>query len=104
MIDPNVIKKRLNKDYEHVKTFVTDTPAEPIFFACNFEDDTFMVVTIFMDAEIGGKFTLEESTLMEYVHDHFDAEQADDLRKVIISQIESGDATVVGAPDPKKLH
>jgi len=105
MIDPNKIKARLIKDYEHVKMFITGRIEEPVFFACNFEDTTFMVISVYMDSEIGGKFTIDTNMVdMQYVHDNFDILQAEDLRLNVINQVESGDVTVIGGADPKSLH
>jgi hypothetical protein len=104
MIDPSKIKQRLRKDYRYVETYFFDNPAEPIFFACNYNEDTFMLVSIYMDSEIGGHFTLDHSFQMEYVHKHFDAQQAWDLREGIIREVDKGNVTVIGDINKKELN
>jgi len=105
MLDPNKIKKRLEQDYDHVKTFIVGYLQEPAFFACNFGDPTFMLVSIYMDAEIGGEFNLDKGFTAEYVYNQFDAAQAEELRNGMIEAVDAGDAIMTGAAiEPKNLH
>jgi hypothetical protein len=105
MLDPNKIKERLERDYDHVKSFSIGHLKEPAFMACNFGDKSFMLVSIYMDSEIGGEFKLDKGYSAEYVYNQFDVAQAEDLRNGMIEAIIAGDAEIQGSiTDPKKLH
>lgn len=103
-LDPNKIRNRLRSEYSHVETYTYGDEQPPIFFACNYDDDTFMIVSIYMDAEIGGHFTLDASFQMEYVHRHFDAQQAWDLCEGIIKSVDAGEVVVLGDIKPNELN
>ena len=104
MIDIEKIKQRLEGEYEHVKTFIVGKPEEAVLIACNFNDATFVVVSVYLDSEIGVHYTLEHAYDMEYVYGQLTAEQAEVYRDSIISEVEGGNATLVGEMNPKKLH
>jgi len=104
MVNINKIKKRLEDDYTHIKTFITGRPEEPVFFACNYDDPTFVIVSVYLDSEIGGHYTLDQAGYMEFVYNDFDAAQAEDLRDAIIEEIKNGTATVLGDIKPEQLH
>lgn len=104
MIDIAKIKERLEGDYDHIKTFIVGKPEEAVLVACNFNDENFVVVSVYLDSEIGGQYTLEFAKDMEEVYTHFDAAQAEVFRDSIISEVIDGSATVIGNINPKKLH
>lgn len=104
MISPDKIRKRLEDDYERVKVFSVGADKAPVFFACNYDDRSFLLVSIFLDSEIGGTFQLEKEFNIDSVYDNFDVVQAEELRNGMIDQIQKGNAEVLGGADPKKLH
>lgn len=104
MITADEIKTRLEVQYERVKMFAVGADQDPVFFACNYNDRTFMLVSIYMDSEIGGLFQLEEQYEIGYVYDHFDVVQAETLRNGMIIEIQNENVEVIGSVDPKKLH
>ena len=104
MINPDNIRKRLEDEYARVKVFSVGADKEPVFFACNYDDRSFLLVSIFLDSEIGGTFQLEKEFNIDYVYDNFDIVQAEELRNGMIDQIQKGNAEVLGSSDPKKLH
>ena len=104
MIDPNKIRNRLREEYAHVETYSYGAEKPPIFFACNYDDDTFMVVSVYMDSEIGGHFKLEHGFQMEFVHRNFTAEQAWELCEGIIKEVDAGNVVVLGDIKPNELN
>lgn len=104
MITADEIKTRLEDQYEKVKVFAVGVNQDPVFFACNSNDRTFMLVSIYIDSEIGGLFNLEPQFDINYVYNNFDVVQAESLRNGMIIQIHDENVEVVGSVDPKKLH
>ena len=104
MIDANKIKRRLRETYRHVEMYTYPEHEEPVFFACNYDNDTFIIVSVYMDSEIGGYFTLDHEFQMEIIHKFFDAEQAWDLRAGLIEEIDAGNVEIIGNVKPNKLN
>ena len=104
MINQAKIRSRLEDEYERVKVFSVGADKDPVFFACNYDDRNFLLVSIYLDSEIGGVFKLEKEFNIDYVYDNFDVVQAEELRNGMIEQIQAGNAEVIGDVNPKKLH
>lgn len=104
MITADEIQTRLEVQYEKVKVFAVGVNQDPVFFACNSNDRTFLLVSIYIDSEIGGLFNLEPQFNIDYVYNNFDAAQAQTLRDGMIIEIQNENVEVVGSVDPKKLH
>ncbi len=104
MVDVEKLKNRLEDEFERVKVIAVGADKSPVFFACNYYDRNFMLVSVFMDMEIGGWFKLEPNFVMNHVYENFDVVQAEELRNGMIAEIENDNVEVVGNVDPRKLH
>lgn len=104
MITAEQIKNKLDDEYEKVKVFAVGVDKVPVFFACNFYDKTFTLVSIYLDSEIGGWFKLEPEYEMKTVFENFDIVQAEELLNGMIIEIQNENVEVIGNVNPKKLH
>jgi len=98
------ILKRLESEYTTVERFDIKGVDDPVFFACNLDENIFRIVTVYLDSEIGGIFTLDVNAQMKYVHEDFDKKQAEGLLNILIDKVNNGEATVLGSVDKKDLH
>lgn len=104
MADPEKILKQLEKEFEHIKTYSVSSIDKPVYFACNMNTVKFRIVSIYLDSEIGGYFTIDEPAHMEHVCEHFDATQAEDLIDIVIGKVQNGEAIVMGDMTNVAMH